>query len=99
MPLQAPTTWATVQVLPVSKMQADDVLGVGNTSSPYIFLSAASDEELAKYRLMADGGRKGAAKRWAKGGDALPTGEANSPPIHTPMGRGIATKNQEPRTI
>jgi len=48
--------------------------------------SKRADEELAKYKAMQDGGRKGAEKRWAKGGD--------SPPKHPPM----QTKNQEPLT-
>lgn len=44
------------------------------------------EQEIVKYHAMADGGRKGAAKRWHKGID--------SPPIDTPM----QTKNQEPLT-
>ena len=48
--------------------------------------SKRADEELAKYKAMQDGGRKGAEKRWSKGSD--------SPPIHPPM----QTKNQEPLT-
>ena len=49
--------------------------------------SKRADEEIAKYRAMQAGGRKGAEKRWAKGSD--------SPPNATPM----QTKNQEPLTI
>lgn len=45
-----------------------------------------ADEEIAKYHAMQEGGRKGAALRWAKGGD--------TPPKHPPM----QTKNQEPLT-
>lgn len=45
-----------------------------------------ADEEIAKYKAMQEGGRKGAAVRWGKGSD--------SPPINTPM----PTKNQEPLT-
>lgn len=48
--------------------------------------SKRADEEIAKYRAMQAGGRKGAEKRWAKGSD--------SPPNATPM----QTKNQEPLT-
>lgn len=44
------------------------------------------NEEIATYKRMGEGGRRGAAKRWGKGGD--------SPPTVTPM----PTKNQEPRT-
>jgi uncharacterized protein YdaU (DUF1376 family) len=45
-----------------------------------------ADEEIAKYKAMQEGGRKGAALRWGKGGD--------TPPKHPPM----QTKNQEPLT-
>jgi uncharacterized protein YdaU (DUF1376 family) len=45
-----------------------------------------ADEEIAKYKAMQEGGRKGAAVRWGKGSD--------SPPKHPPM----LTKNQEPLT-
>ncbi len=45
-----------------------------------------ADAEIAKYRAMQEGGRKGAALRWGKGSD--------SPPKHPPM----QTKNQEPLT-
>jgi uncharacterized protein YdaU (DUF1376 family) len=45
-----------------------------------------ADEEIAKYKAMQEGGRKGAAVRWGKGSD--------SPPKHPPM----PTKNQEPLT-
>ena len=50
-----------------------------------------ADEEIAKYKAMKDGGRKGAALRWHKGSDSPPI----NPPNHSPM----PTKNQEPRTI
>ena len=45
-----------------------------------------ADEEIAKYHAMQEGGRKGAALRWGKGGD--------TPPKQSPM----QTKNQEPLT-
>lgn len=48
--------------------------------------SKRADEEIARYKAMQEGGRKGAAVRWSKGSD--------TPPIDTPM----LTKNQEPRT-
>ena len=49
-----------------------------------------ADEEIAKYKAMKDGGRKGAALRWHKGSDSHPI----TPPKHPPM----PTKNQEPIT-
>lgn len=50
-----------------------------------------ADAEIAKYQAMKDGGRKGAALRWRKGGDSLP--------IALPTQSLMPTKNQEPRTI
>ena len=45
-----------------------------------------ADKEIAKYHAMQDGGRKGAAIRWSKGG-------------HRPLNaKPMVTKNQEPRT-
>lgn len=55
-----------------------------STENGYIHTRA--DEEIAKYRKLSDDGKRGAAKRWLKGGD--------SPPNATP----IATNNQEPIT-
>jgi uncharacterized protein YdaU (DUF1376 family) len=49
-----------------------------------------ADQEIAKYKAMKDGGRKGAALRWNKGGD--------TPPITPPNHPLMQTKNQEPRT-
>ena len=40
-----------------------------------------ADEEIAKYKAMKDGGRKGAAVRWHKGSDSPPI----APPNHSPM--------------
>lgn len=54
------------------------------------FINPRADEEIAKYRKFIEDGKRGAAKRWLKGGD----GEANSPPIATP----IATNNHNPQT-
>lgn len=55
------------------------------------------DEEITKYRRMAEGGRKGAAKRWAKGGDKGAIGRL-SPPQCTPnSNQEPITKNQEPK--
>jgi len=49
-----------------------------------------ADAEIAKYKAMKEGGRKGAALRWHKGGD--------SPPIPLPTQSPMQTKNHEPRT-
>ena len=45
-----------------------------------------ADKEIAKYHAMQEGGRKGAALRWSKGGDTPPK---------QPL---MQTKNQEPLT-
>jgi uncharacterized protein YdaU (DUF1376 family) len=54
------------------------------------FINPRADAEITKYRKFSEDGKKGAAKRWHKGGN----GEAISPPNATP----IATNNQEPIT-
>jgi hypothetical protein len=54
------------------------------------FINPRADDEIAKYRKFIEDGKRGAAKRWLKGGD----GEGNSPPIATP----IATINHNPLT-
>ena len=51
------------------------------------------DSEIAKYKAMADGGRKGAAVRWGRAGDAPPIGLAMAPLI-TPQ----CQPEPEPRT-
>ena len=53
-----------------------------------------ADVEIAKYKAMKDGGRKGAALRWHKGSDNSP----NTLPIPLPNHSLMPTKNQEPRT-
>jgi uncharacterized protein YdaU (DUF1376 family) len=66
-----------------------DVLTVLNeffVSTDDGFINPRADDEIAKYRKFSEDGKRGAAKRWLKGGD--------SPPIATP----IATNNQEPIT-
>jgi uncharacterized protein YdaU (DUF1376 family) len=70
-----------------------DVLTVLNeffVSTDDGFINPRADDEIAKYRKFIEDGKRGAAKRWLKGGD----GEANSPPIATP----IATNNHNPLT-
>lgn len=54
------------------------------------FVNPRADKEIANFKAMSEGGKRGAAKRWSKGGD--------SPPISTPMPSPIATINQEPIT-
>jgi uncharacterized protein YdaU (DUF1376 family) len=54
------------------------------------FIHPRADAEINKFKEFAEAGKRGAAKRWLKGGD----GEANSPPNATP----IATINHKPIT-
>lgn len=61
------------------------------TSADDGFIHPRADAEIAKFKEFAEAGKRGAAKRWSKGGD----GEANSPPIATP----IATINHKPIPI
>lgn len=53
MPVQVPTTFATVINLVVTQLQNAAILP-GSVPSPYVFLSTASDEELAKFRVNQD---------------------------------------------
>jgi uncharacterized protein YdaU (DUF1376 family) len=61
------------------------------------------DKEIGAYQRMAEGGKLGAAKRWAKPGDSPPIAPPLSP--HTPtQSEGNAnhepvTSNHKPRTI
>ena len=66
-----------------------DVLTVLNEffmSTSEGFINARADKEIANFKAMSEGGKRGAAIRWAKG--------SHSPPID-PL---IATNNQEPIT-
>ena len=66
-----------------------DVLTVLNEffmSTPDGFVNARADKEIENFKAMSEGGKRGAAIRWAKGG--------HSPPID-PL---IATNNHKPIT-
>ena len=54
------------------------------------FVHTRCDKEIAVYQGFSDAGKRGAAKRWSKGGD--------SPLIHPPITPLIATMNHEPIT-
>lgn len=71
-----------------------DVLTVLNeffVSTEDGFVNPRADKEIANFKAMSEGGKRGAAKRWSKGSD--------SPPIATPMPSPIATINHKPITI
>ena len=59
-----------------------------STESGYI--NPRADKEIANFKSMSEGGKRGAAKRWAKGSD--------SPPMTTPKPSPIATNNHKPIT-
>lgn len=57
------------------------------------------DEEIVRYQAMVSGGRKGAATRWAKGGDSPPMARAKGGDrggITPPNGNQNQNQNQEP---
>lgn len=56
---------------------------------------ARCDAEIASFRRMAEGGRKGAATRWGKGGDSPPMAPP-SPPQANPNANQNQNQNQEP---
>lgn len=67
-----------------------------------------ADEELGKYRLMADAGRRGAQKRWGSRGEAIATattpaiGEAiveAIPPATTPVKKNSAKQASAPEGV
>jgi uncharacterized protein YdaU (DUF1376 family) len=55
------------------------------------FIHPRADVEINKFKEFAEAGKRGAAKRWLKGGDREATSPPNAPPI--------ATINHKPRTI
>lgn len=54
------------------------------------YYQARCEQEINVYKGFSEAGKRGAAKRWSKGGD--------SPPIHPPITPPIATNNHKPRT-
>ena len=55
------------------------------------YINPRADKEIAKYNEFSEAGKRGAAKRWSKGGDSPP----NATPIATNNHKPI-TNNQEP---
>ena len=60
-------------------------------NSTQVWRHKRCDKEIERYQAVKDGGKKGAAKRWAKGGDSQPIAPL-SPPYAPP------NANQEPVT-
>ena len=64
----------------------------GDTEITSVWRSKRCDAEIDRYQKMAEGGKRGANKRWERGGD--------SPPIATPLPPNQPPNaNQEPLTI
>ena len=66
--------------------------------SPEGYRNTRADREIDAYKRMADGGAKGAAKRWLKGADAPPIASQCPPQQNPNANHEPVTKNQEPRT-
>ena len=59
------------------------------------YTNPRADKEIAKFREMVEGGKRGAPKRWANDAPPMPPLSPGYPP---PNGPPIATNNQEPIT-
>ena len=59
------------------------------------YTNPRADKEIAKFREMVEGGKRGASKRWANDAPPMPPLSPGYPP---PNGPPIATNNQEPIT-
>lgn len=81
--------------------QEQDVLTVLNeffVSTEDGFINPRADKEIAAYCLMAEAGKRGAEKRWKKGGDSHPIATP-LPPLTPPnSNHEPITKNHKPIT-
>jgi len=63
------------------------------------FVNPRADKEIEAFRLMSEAGKRGAAKRWAKGGDSPPIGDPTDTPIatinHKPLTKNTVSKPDE----
>lgn len=66
--------------------------------SPEGYRNTRADREIDAYKRMADGGAKGAAKRWLKGADAPPIASQCPPQQNPNANHEPVTNNQEPPT-
>ena len=57
------------------------------------------DKEIERYQAVKDGGRKGAAMRWAKGGDSPPIPPLSPPYVPPNANQEPITVNHKPLTI
>jgi len=84
-PIPLDVSWVSKRIK-IPPMVVRDVLNDMFKQTEDGFIHSRCDKEIAVYKGFSDAGKRGAAKRWGKGGD--------SPPI-TPL---IATNNHEPIT-
>lgn len=73
-----------------------DILNEFFTESPEGHRNTRADREIDSYKRMADGGAKGAAKRWLKRGDAHPIPTLCPPDQNPNANHEPITINQEP---
>lgn len=73
-----------------------DILNEFFTESPEGHRNTRADREIDSYKRMADGGAKGAAKRWLKRGDAHPMATPCPPDQNPNANHEPITINQEP---
>ena len=84
-PIPLDVSWVAKRIK-IPPMVVRDVLNDMFKQTEDGFINTRCDKEIATYQGFSDAGKRGAAKRWGKGGD--------SPPI-TPL---IATNNHKPIT-
>lgn len=100
---QAPLTTDVQRIAKLIRMPENsgtvrDILNEFFTESPDGYRNTRADREIEAYKRMADGGAKGAAKRWLKAADAPPIG-TGSPPQDNPNANQLpGTNYQEPGT-
>jgi uncharacterized protein YdaU (DUF1376 family) len=63
------------------------------------FISPRADKEIQQYQSFSDAGKRGAAKRWSKGGDSEVIGGLSGGVSKANAKQETLTTNQEPRTI
>jgi uncharacterized protein YdaU (DUF1376 family) len=63
------------------------------------FISPRADKEIQQYQSFSDAGKRGAAKRWSKGGDSEVIGGLSGGVSRANAKQETLTTNQEPLTI
>jgi uncharacterized protein YdaU (DUF1376 family) len=63
------------------------------------FINPRADKEIQQYQSFSDAGKRGAAKRWSKGGDSVVIGGLSGGVSKANAKQETLTTNQEPLTI